>query len=84
MKAEDNVSRKLFLNTVKQQRSTKSFSNILELNRKIYFQLDPSSGNRLVSFSKKITPAIKAEDIETLKTFDINYQLIKFITRSLA
>ena len=30
-------------------------------------------------FSKKITPAIKASDIETLKTFNINYQLVKFI-----
>lgn len=32
-----------------------------------------------VTFSKKITPAIKATDIETIKTFDINYQLIRFI-----
>lgn len=32
-----------------------------------------------ITFSKKITPAIKATDIETLKTFNINYQLIKFI-----
>jgi DNA-directed RNA polymerase specialized sigma subunit len=32
-----------------------------------------------VIFSKKITPAIKASDIATLKTFDINYQFIKFI-----
>lgn len=35
-----------------------------------------------VSFSKKITPAIKAEDIETLKTFDINYQFVQFIRQS--
>lgn len=35
-----------------------------------------------ISFSKKITPAIKANDIETLKTFNINYQLIKFIRDS--
>lgn len=39
-----------------------------------------------VNFSKKVTPAIKAssgpnaaEAIETLKTFNINYQFIKFI-----
>jgi DNA-directed RNA polymerase specialized sigma subunit len=32
-----------------------------------------------ITFSKKITPAIKATDIETLKTFNINYQLVKFI-----
>ena len=31
------------------------------------------------SFSERITPAIKARDIETLKTFNINYQFIKFI-----
>lgn len=35
-----------------------------------------------ISFSKKITPAIKAADIETLKTFNINYQFIKFIRES--
>lgn len=35
-----------------------------------------------VTFSRKITPAIKARDIETLKTFDINYQFIKFIRQS--
>lgn len=35
-----------------------------------------------ISFSKKITPAIKTEDIETLKTFNINYQFIKLIRES--
>lgn len=35
-----------------------------------------------VSFSKRITPAIKEENIELLKTFDINYQFIKFIRNS--
>lgn len=32
-----------------------------------------------ITFSKRITPAIKATDIEALKQFNINYQLIKFI-----
>jgi hypothetical protein len=32
-----------------------------------------------ITFSKKITPAIKVKDIEVLKTFNINYQLVKFI-----
>lgn len=32
-----------------------------------------------ITFAKSITPAIKAEDIETLKTFNINYNFIKFI-----
>lgn len=35
-----------------------------------------------IAFSKKITPAIKEKDIEKLKTFDINYQLVKFIRDS--
>lgn len=35
-----------------------------------------------VTFSKKITPSIKASDIATLQTFDINYQFIKFIKDS--
>lgn len=35
-----------------------------------------------IVFSKSITPAIKASDIEVLKTFNINYQFIKFIRQS--
>lgn len=35
-----------------------------------------------IIFSKRITPAIKAADITTLKTFDINYQFIKFIKQA--
>lgn len=35
-----------------------------------------------IVFSKSITPAIKSNDIETLKSFNINYQLIKFIRQS--
>jgi DNA-directed RNA polymerase specialized sigma subunit len=35
-----------------------------------------------ITFAKKITPAIKAKDIESIKTFNINYQLIKFIKDS--
>jgi len=31
------------------------------------------------TFSQKITPCLKKEDIEGLKKFDINFQLIKFI-----
>lgn len=34
------------------------------------------------TFSKKITPAIKSNDIDSLKQFDINYQFIKFIRQS--
>lgn len=35
-----------------------------------------------VSFSKNVTPTIKKNDIEGLKKFNINYQLIKFIRDS--
>lgn len=35
-----------------------------------------------ITFSKKITPAIKESNIEVLKTFNINYQLIRFIKDS--
>lgn len=34
------------------------------------------------TFSKQITPAIKTQDIEALKKFNINYQFIKFIKES--
>jgi hypothetical protein len=30
-------------------------------------------------FSQKITPAIKSDDVEALKVFDVNYQFIKFV-----
>jgi DNA-directed RNA polymerase specialized sigma subunit len=35
-----------------------------------------------IVFSKSITPAIKENNIEVLKTFNINYQFIKFIRQS--
>lgn len=35
-----------------------------------------------VTFSKKITPAIKTNNIDELKKFDINYQFIQFIKNS--
>src|SRR5208283_5065533 len=35
-----------------------------------------------IVFSKSITPAIKESNIEVLKTFNINYQFIKFIRQS--
>lgn len=35
-----------------------------------------------VNFSKNITPAIKTNDIEKLKTFTINFQFIKFIRKN--
>lgn len=57
----------------------KKFLQHIRIKQKNILSARPYFRESAVSFSKKITPAIKAEDIETLKTFDINYQLIKFI-----
>lgn len=35
-----------------------------------------------ITFSKKITPAIKDANIDVLKTFNVNYQFIKFVRDS--
>ena len=57
----------------------KKFLQHIRIKQKNILSARPFFRESAISFSKKITPAIKAEDIETLKTFDINYQLIKFI-----
>lgn len=56
------------------QKITKQNKNIL--SARPYFR---ESG---VNFSKNITPAIKAGDIEKLKTFTINFNLIQFIKKN--
>lgn len=57
----------------------KKFLQHIRIRQKNILSARPYFRESAVSFSKRITPAIKAEDIETLKTFDINYQFIKFI-----
>jgi DNA-directed RNA polymerase specialized sigma subunit len=49
------------------------------LENKNILSARPYFRENAVTFSEKITPAIKAGDVETLKTFNINYQFIKFI-----
>lgn len=60
----------------------KKFLQRVCLQNKNILSARPYFRENAVSFSKKITPAIKASDIESLKTFDINYQFIKFIRDS--
>lgn len=78
MKAE-----KMFRKTILKYRQSneiyKKFLQFICVKQKNILSARPYFRESAVTFSKKITPAIKNEDIETLKTFDINYQLIKFI-----
>lgn len=57
---------------------TKFLNKICETNRNI-LSARPYFREPAVSFAKLVTPAIKTKDIATLKTFNINYQFIKFI-----
>lgn len=67
---------------LKYRQSTEIYKKFLQkiciVNKNI-LSARPYFRETAVAFSKKITPAIKANDIDTLKTFDINYQFIKFI-----
>lgn len=67
---------------LKYRQSTKvyhKFWNKVCVTNKNILSARPYFRESAVSFSKKITPAIKAMNIEAMKEFDINYQLIKFI-----
>jgi DNA-directed RNA polymerase specialized sigma subunit len=57
----------------------KKFLQHIRIKQKNILSARPFFRESAVSFSKKITPAIKGEDIQLLQTFDINYQLIKFM-----
>lgn len=56
----------------------KFWNKVCKTNKNI-LSARPYFRESAITFSKKITPAIKATDLEGMKTFDINYQLIKFI-----
>lgn len=67
---------------LKYRQSTKvyqKFWNKVCVTNKNILSARPYFRETAITFSKKITPAIKITDLETMKTFDINYQLIKFI-----
>lgn len=67
---------------LKYRQSTEIYKKFLQkiciVNKNI-LSARPYFRETAVAFSKKITPAIKANDIDSLKTFDINYQFIKFV-----
>jgi DNA-directed RNA polymerase specialized sigma subunit len=57
----------------------KKFLQRICIENKNILSARPYFRENAVNFSKYVTPAIKAGDIEALKKFDINYQFIKFI-----
>src|SRR5271165_1607828 len=77
---------KKFKETVlKYRQATEIYKKFLQkvcIQNKNILSARPYFRETAVSFSKRITPSIKAEDIEVLKTFDINYQFIRFIRDS--
>ncbi len=77
---------KKFKETIlKYRQATEVYKKFLQkvcIQNKNILSARPYFRETAVSFSKKITPAIKEENIELLKTFDINYQFIKFIRQS--
>lgn len=77
-----DAERKFKETILKYRQATEIYKKFLQkicIQNKNILSARPYFRETAISFSKKITPAIKAEDIEILKTFNINYQLIKFI-----
>jgi DNA-directed RNA polymerase specialized sigma subunit len=76
-------SETMFRETVlKYRQSTEIYKKFLQhicIKQKNILSARPYFRETAVTFSKQITPAIKNNDIEKLKTFSINYQLISFI-----
>jgi hypothetical protein len=77
---------KKFKETIlKYRQATEIYKKFLQkvcIQNKNILSARPYFRETAVSFSKRITPSIKASNIEVLKTFDINYQFIKFIRQS--
>lgn len=80
-----DAERKFKETILKYRQSTEIYKKFLQrvcIQNKNILSARPYFRETATSFSKRITPAIKASDIEVLKTFDINYQFIKFIKTS--
>jgi DNA-directed RNA polymerase specialized sigma subunit len=80
-----DAERKFRDTVLKYRQSTEVYKKFLQkicLQNKNILSARPYFRESAISFSAKITPAIKASDVEALKTFDINFQLIKFIKDS--
>lgn len=80
------LAEKLFKEAVlKYKQSTQVYKKFLQkvcVQNKNILSARPYFREGAITFSKKITPAIKDNNIEALKKFNINYQLIKFIRDS--
>jgi hypothetical protein len=80
-----DAEKKFKVAVLQYRQSTEVYKKFLQLvcikNRNI-LSARPYFRESAVNFSKKVTPAIKTGDIEKLKTFDINYQFIKFIRQT--
>lgn len=87
-----DAERKFKDTVLKYRQSTEVYKKFLQkvcVQNKNILTARPYFRESAVSFSKRVTPAIKAsfgpepgKAIETLKTFDVNYQLIKFIRQN--
>lgn len=77
-----DAEKKFKENCLKYRQSTEIYKKFLQrvcIENHNILSARPYFRETAASFSKNITPAIKESNIESLKTFDINYQLIKFI-----
>lgn len=77
-----DAERKFKETILKYRQATEVYKKFLQkvcIQNKNILSARPYFRETATSFSKRITPAIKEENIELLKTFDINYQFIKFI-----
>lgn len=80
-----DAERKFKYTILKYRQATEIYKKFLQrvcITNKNILSARPYFRETATSFSKKITPAIKESNIELLKTFDINYQFIKFIRES--
>lgn len=80
-----DAERKFKDTVLKYRQATEIYKKFLQricIQNKNILSARPYFREPATAFIAKITPAIKANDIDSLKTFDINYQLIKFIRDS--
>ncbi len=79
MQAEKKFKEEILL---RERTSTELYKKFLQricVKNKNILSARPYFRESAKAFSRYVTPAIKANDIATLKTFDINFQFIKFI-----
>lgn len=77
-----DAERKFKETILKYRQATEIYKKFLQrvcIQNKNILSARPYFRETAVSFSKRITPAIKESDIESLKKFDVNFQFIKFV-----